>query len=567
MSSDPEQEFFSDGISEEILNALAKVKDLKVAGRTSSFAFKGKNQDLRLIGETLGVNHILEGSVRKSGNQVRITAQLIQVEDGFHLWSETYDRELTNVFAIQDEIAAAILEQMKAELLAGESEAMLATQTDSQAYELYLLAKQRIYERTRASIEAAATMLDSALEIDPEYVPALAQRAIATMLLSVRNYGTLIPEESDRLAKGFADRAIALNPDSVEALSALGLYHSNRPTEGQEAVEYLEKALTINPGLLNANNWLQQAYQTIGELDKSLAINEAMVERDPLYPPGVSNLVIAYLNRARIEDASELIEKMEVFMPGDASLIAMRGAVASSYGRYAEDENLMEQAIQLEPENGSFKFGLAFTLLATQQYEKLLRDFMPPFMRIRSLHAVGKTEEATISAYERAGIGDIDPLFQLMNREGRYQDLVSFFEERWPDLASFQVEYPGGQRGYGQMLDLALAFSKTDNQERFDQAMTYVRSHHDRLIEQGMKIDIMYFREASYYALLNDHSRAMDQLETAINMFGVSSARIAWEYPALLPLESDERYQALQQKMLDHINSERAKLGLEPVSI
>jgi len=113
MSSDPEQEYFADGISEEILNALAKVTELKVAGRTSSFAFKGKNEDLLEIGKVLRVNHILEGSVRKSGNRVRITAQLIKVEDGFHMWSETYDCELNDIFVIQDEISAAILSQLK----------------------------------------------------------------------------------------------------------------------------------------------------------------------------------------------------------------------------------------------------------------------------------------------------------------------------------------------------------------------------------------------------------------------------------------------------------------------
>jgi TolB-like protein len=121
MSDDAANEYFSDGISEEILNALAKVKGLKVAGRTSSFSFKGKDQDLRQIGETLGVQHILEGSVRKAGNQVRITAQLIKASDGFHLWSETFDRELTDIFAIQDEIAQTILEQMKLELMGGQS--------------------------------------------------------------------------------------------------------------------------------------------------------------------------------------------------------------------------------------------------------------------------------------------------------------------------------------------------------------------------------------------------------------------------------------------------------------
>ena len=145
MSSDAEQEFFSDGITEEILNSLASVKELKVAGRTSSFAFKGQNQDLRHIGDALGVNHILEGSVRKAGAQVRITAQLIQVDNGFHLWSETYDRELTDVFAIQDEIANEILKQLRSKLLTEDVVVAEAKRTSPEVYELYLQAKQRIY--------------------------------------------------------------------------------------------------------------------------------------------------------------------------------------------------------------------------------------------------------------------------------------------------------------------------------------------------------------------------------------------------------------------------------------
>ena len=149
MSSDPEQEYFSDGITEEILNALARVEDLKVAGRTSSFAFKGQNEDLKGIGEALRVANILEGSVRKSGNRLRITAQLVKVDDGFHLWSETYDREMDDIFAIQDEISNAILVQMKAKLLGGEKVA--SKEVDPQAYAQYLLAKQRIYERFQKS--------------------------------------------------------------------------------------------------------------------------------------------------------------------------------------------------------------------------------------------------------------------------------------------------------------------------------------------------------------------------------------------------------------------------------
>ncbi len=139
MSSDPEQEFFSDGISEEIINMLAQVPGLKVAGRTSAFSFKGKNQDLRIIGEQLNVNYILEGSVRKSGNKIRITAQLIKVADGYHLWSEKYDRELEDIFDIQDEISLAILNAIKIKLFGAAKEAVLKKYTDNpEAYQLYL---------------------------------------------------------------------------------------------------------------------------------------------------------------------------------------------------------------------------------------------------------------------------------------------------------------------------------------------------------------------------------------------------------------------------------------------
>ncbi|MCP4045948.1 MAG: hypothetical protein GY732_08180 [Gammaproteobacteria bacterium] len=172
MSSDAAQEYFADGISEEILNSLAKVGELKVAGRTSSFAFKDKNDDLLAIGKVLRVNHILEGSVRKSGTRIRITAQLVKVDDGFHMWSETYDRELNDIFVIQDEISAAILTQLKAQLLGDQQ--LETAETDTRAYELYLLARQRIYERNQASLEMAVNLLDQAVAIDADYAPAFA---------------------------------------------------------------------------------------------------------------------------------------------------------------------------------------------------------------------------------------------------------------------------------------------------------------------------------------------------------------------------------------------------------
>ena len=281
ISSDKEQEYFSDGITEEILNSLASVKQLKVAGRTSSFAFKGQNQDIRRIGDLLGVNHILEGSVRKSGTTVRITAQLVQVEDGFHLWSDTYDRELVDVFAIQDEIANEILKQLKARLLGDEQQAIVSQRTDPEVYDRYLLAKQRLYSRTRQTIEAAAELLDQAIAKDPEYAPAYAQRGIATLLLSEYNYGSIPQAEADVQGRRFIDAALDKDPQLAEAWAGLGLYHNNRPAEHEQAIEALTKALSINPNLINASHWLQLALRSSGDPSGAQQILEQMTQRDP----------------------------------------------------------------------------------------------------------------------------------------------------------------------------------------------------------------------------------------------------------------------------------------------
>ena len=173
LSADGDQEYFADGLSEELLNVLARMPDLQVAGRTSSFAFKGQNRDLREIGEILNVAHILEGSVRKSGNKIRVTAQLINAETGFHLYSDTYDRDLTDVFAVQDEIAAAISAELRTELIGATAQATAETSID--VYDLYLVARQKIYTRTIDEMNEASRLLDQDLEIDPEYAPSLAQ--------------------------------------------------------------------------------------------------------------------------------------------------------------------------------------------------------------------------------------------------------------------------------------------------------------------------------------------------------------------------------------------------------
>ena len=173
MSNDPENEFFSDGIAEEIINALTKIKALRVAARTSSFAFKGKNEDIGEVGRKLKVHTVLEGSVRKAGNRLRVTAQLINVADGYHLWSERYDRQLEDVFEIQDEIAENIVRALRVVLGEDEKRALEKTPTENvQAYEYYLRGRQFFHQLRRTSLQYARRMFDRAIEIDPNFARA-----------------------------------------------------------------------------------------------------------------------------------------------------------------------------------------------------------------------------------------------------------------------------------------------------------------------------------------------------------------------------------------------------------
>ncbi len=251
MSNDPEQEYFSDGMAEEILNSLSHLKDLKVAGRTSSFQFKGKNIDLKEVGEKLHVHNVLEGSVRKQGNRLRITAQLINLEDGFHIWSEKYDRDMDDIFAIQDEIALAITEKLKIILLGNDREIITKSHTqNTAAYELYL--KGRFYLSKRGkSIFTALKYFKEAIDVDPEFAIAYAGYADANILLAF--YSLKPGIEIMNEVKQAAEKAIQLDPSLCEPYASLGFYYTALERNWQEGKKYFDKSLELNPNYVFAN--------------------------------------------------------------------------------------------------------------------------------------------------------------------------------------------------------------------------------------------------------------------------------------------------------------------------
>ena len=293
MSDDPEQEFFSDGMTEEILNVLAKNKSLLVAGRTSSFAFKGKNEDMRAIGETLGVDYLIEGSVRKDADNIRITTQLVKADDGFHVWSETYDRQLKQIFALQDEIAHAISDALKLSFGGSADETSAANQTDNMAaYDLFLKAREAHKNR---HIPVALELAEKVTVAEPEFAPGWAVYAQALALAPNWIYLDEPMESAAAYGKAFiaAQKALILDPNSVVALGALGNVYRTR-LQWFEAEQAYQQALSIDPDNPVILEDYVEFLLTVGKIQEALPIAQRLVTLEPQVPIYLHGLVQAY---------------------------------------------------------------------------------------------------------------------------------------------------------------------------------------------------------------------------------------------------------------------------------
>ncbi len=279
MSPEGDQAYFADGISEEILNVLVKTHSLKVAGRTSSFQFRDRNEDLRKIGEQLGVDHILEGSIRKANNRVRITAQLVTVSDGFHLWSETYDRELTDIFAIQDEIARAITDALAIELNLADTEQSLVTASTNnmEAYDRYLEARGLLAQRV--DFTRAIELFTEATDLDPDFAAGWAANAQAHSLAIYYLPGDR--DEHKNMAESFAGTALKLDPNLSMAHSVLGDTYRDR-FEWMKARESYLRALALNPDDVEANAQFAQMLWRASYFEEALMYSSRAVALDPL---------------------------------------------------------------------------------------------------------------------------------------------------------------------------------------------------------------------------------------------------------------------------------------------
>ncbi|MEM9304797.1 MAG: hypothetical protein AAGE01_21980 [Pseudomonadota bacterium] len=295
MSAAGDQAYFGEGIAEELINALVSIEELKVASRTSTFKLAGEDLAIPALAERLNVNHVLEGSIRTSGQRIRITAQLIDVSDDTHLWSETYDRELTDIFAVQDDIAARILEALTEQLGSALRPSAVALTASTEAYQRYLEGRHLWRKRSRESVEAAQVHFEAAVELDPDFHQAWSSLASTYFLLAVPDPDPFESENLQRAAE-LAQRALELEPRSGEALAILGVTEQFQ-CRSLEAAELLRRATEVGDGDPTPHHWYALLLSQLGHLDRAAEQARLGLDLDPLIP--AIRTVLGYIEVVR----------------------------------------------------------------------------------------------------------------------------------------------------------------------------------------------------------------------------------------------------------------------------
>lgn len=425
MSSDPEQEYFSDGISEELLNLLARVPELRVISHSSAFALKGQAIDIATVAEQLNVGHVLEGSVRRSGDEVRITVQLIDARSDAQLWSETYDHTLDDVFAVQEEIATSVLGELQVTLLGG---APALDETDPEAYALYLQAHHILNQGLVDGFPLAHQALNQALTIDPDYAPALLD--LGWLYYSEATRQMRSRQEALRLFRELLERAREADPENGQVYATLAWMGDG---ELSDVAGYTERALALDPTNTNSLQLLTGLVRNLGHPEEALFLAEYVVARDPTCIVCLRGLAEAYLSDMRLDEAEATIRTAQSLSPGRnphhellGNILLLKGEPAAALAEFEQME---------DEEDGTRAATLALYDLGRQE------EFEATFAEVRERWGGYALGIATVYAYT----GEIDLAFEwldrLLDRGGRPLGIAydPFFSElradpRWPGV-------------------------------------------------------------------------------------------------------------------------------------
>ena len=362
MSTEPDQEYFCDGMAEEIINALTRLENLRVIARTSAFAFKGKQEDVREIGRKLDVENLLEGSVRKAGNRLRITAQLVRAADGSHLWSDRYDREMEDVFAIQDEISEAIVSKLKIRLAPSEETDPGKRHTDNiEVYNLYLKGRFHWSKRTPKEIEQAIEYFKQAIQKAPGY--ALAYSGLADCYSVLQNLNKLPAEVAYGQAEAMASKAIELDGSLSEAHASMGLIRMFWKWDMRGAIGEFERAIELNPSYASAHHWYAFTLGAMGRMSEAIERIRIAQELDPISPAVHAAAGLIYLVASEYDLAEE---QCRLVLEMDQSYMMIAKVMAAVYEHRGMYDEAIEERLRLE---------VVHSRLAPEEIEALRRVY------------------------------------------------------------------------------------------------------------------------------------------------------------------------------------------------
>jgi TolB-like protein/Flp pilus assembly protein TadD len=571
MSSDPEQEYLSDGIAEELLNALAKMQNLQVAARTSSFAFKGQNPGITEIGQKLNVDTVLEGSVRKSGNRLRITAQLIDAADGYHLWSETYDRELTDVFLIQDEITEAIVAALSVHLDTGEALAVKAPEATSiAAYEAYLRGKHYLRQSGPNVFREALTSFREATDIDPSFAPAWAGRALTVMYLLETDFWGEIPRDEARLlARNNIDRALALDNNVAETYVAEGLLFAD-DYRYEEALQSFEKAVTINPSLAEGWTWRGRLLSRFGRIREAREDMLKAFRLDPLDAGTAffaANLAVEYYDpeffeavrnkSSQFPRARLMLERMR--------LTAIEPMSAESYAevsQLAETFDFLGDRLRAEVDLQHLKVIDEEALAEMSRYPG--ESLMWVYMGIDHWDRAFEMYEALPPERQQADT-NLEELSEMQIKMGQCEEaLESLRKAHDGEIRVHGMVSPNtGRANVNLALNRVYCLRQLGRSEEADEVLSRVRRYINTLRDNA---DYGYaLPEVKLLVLQDNAEAALDVLEDAVRR-----GELGWRsrYDVLVrTLEDEPRFVALYEEVDRRIDALRAELGMAPAEI
>jgi TolB-like protein/Flp pilus assembly protein TadD len=542
MSADPEQEFFSDGISEDLLNLLAQIPELQVISRSSSFSFKGEDIAIPTVAEQLNVAHVLEGSVRKVGNRVRITAQLIEADSDSHLWSQSYDRELDDIFAVQDEIAGAISDalRMKLALVAGEAlqpTAIRAANTD--AYDAFLQGRELFRQRGEENVEDAVRHFKRSLRLDNSFAPAHAQLAIATLILI--GYGeSPVWGDATRIVNALLDRAQALEPDLAEAHGGRALL-ALLGDDPESTIDHARKALASNPNYSDAMTWLQLALQELGRYEEADELLKQVLVIDPLSFVGRWNYAEWLALNGRVAEAHEVADQLleqDPFFHATTSLF-YEGKIAEGL------------SWALKGGGGNNLVIYAFTLVGEFDEARRLKESQAYWIDAYE----GRWDEAIRGAQGNMRLDPDDEGFIvdaaiILYLAGRIDEALPLYERLREFVPEGRPILRQGMRAYMpvvQTMRLALARRRAGDEDGAQAAAQIVRQEHAARRAAGRRNQEQELVEAMLAAFENDADGVIAALKSAMRR-GLTFPW--WVHDRIFEdLWGEPRFVALQQEL------------------